>query len=1209
MSKIYIAGFIALLILLSWGVYRKVSRPDIVSRVEKNLERELRIHDDALSTIVNSEINRVWGARDLHCFAFEGGQLVAWSTNSFAADISWAGKQGERKFVKTLRGDFIATTTNVKGGFIVSVIPLVERYRITNKYLGPAWNTNVFGDARPILSGSPAGGAVPVSVHTSGGEAQPLFYVGLDVGGGRRDALSLVLISLAVALGIFLIGMQMWTLHTRKKYAHVMVVLVAGIGTVRMLMIAFNFPRDWVLTPVFDSTTFASSYFNPGIGDLFLNSLYVLSFTVYLFYCFSKSRMLKAVLKTEGIKRQLIAAIAITIALFGFLFPYLFYETIFHNSFITLDWTQSLNLDTVRVVAFVSALSGSVSAFLFCHVWLTLAVHLSRGALRFFAFTLLPGALLFYVYYYTQDHHYQITLVTGVAYAAVLYFTGWYRGLSIAPAVTYLYVIVAIAFLALQASFATRRFSEERSAVLQYRFGQSFLVERDELGEYLLQQASTAIGADPFIQTSISSPFSSRNSIRSKVKQVYLSNYFDRYDVQIHMFSPAGEPLDNQSRVEFGSYVQEYVNQVGTAGPHGIYFVNQSDARYDKQYVAVAPVARQGRALGYITLVLSLKKIVPQSVFPELLVDNRFAELFSSDQYSYAIFQGSDVVSSFGTYNYESDFDLAWLSAQSGLAGIEWEGKRHVIVEGEGERRAVITTNLYPNFYLASNLAFWIMLGVVVVTAGFSIHALVRFRSFRLNYATRIQIIVLLAFVIPLFVISAITLTWTSATAEQQLRQDFADRARRLAERVAPQMEAFLLAGNDDQRQLEDFLIESSRLSGVDASIYSRSGKLVATNQLQIFDNVIVSNLVNPAAFPKMMANNTSFIEEERIGKLSYNNAYHILRSPGSGESLGLLSIPFFDSGYSLERSRIDILANVMIALTIILLFFTALSLAATRWLTFPLRMITRSLSRTTLKEENKLLDWRSDDEIGLMVSEYNKMVLNLETSKLELARRQKESAWREMAQQVAHEIKNPLTPMKLALQQMESLVRSNELSREKAGQSLKNVLAQLEILNEIATSFSSFARMPAPLLEKLEILGLVDKVVALYAGHPSGNVTFKRPSDEIWIMGDQQLLSRVFSNLILNGLQSGQGRPVSVALAAERRDGHVVLSFTDTGAGIPAELRDKVFLPHFTTKQSGSGLGLAISRQGIEQSGGQIWYESGPGGTTFFVSLPVHNN
>ena len=605
---------------------------------------------------------------------------------------------------------------------------------------------------------------------------------------------------------------------------------------------------------------------------------------------------------------------------------------------------------------------------------------------------------------------------------------------------------------------------------------------------------------------------------------------------------------------------------------------------------------------------MSLKKIVPESVYPELLVDNRFAENFKAADYSYAIFQNDTLVSTFGSFNYETNFNRRLLQdIPEGPQGLAYSYHRHIRITGEQGYTAIITSRIYPMFYLASNIAFWSLLGIVFITATLLVGILINFRRVLvLNYATRIQLYVFLAFIIPLVAVSITTLYWTSLSAEEELKTEFSDKTRKLADQITPMLGQFL-SGQTDAEPLQAALVATSRLSGVDATIYSPNGYLLATNQVQIFDNLILSNLINPVAIGQIYTRENAFILEEAIGKLSYNNSYRLLRSESTGEVFGVLSIPFFNSGDSLDRSRVVILSNIQIVFMIIFILFTVLSFIITRWFTFPLRMITKSLSNTTLKQENKPLNWQSNDEIGWMVQEYNRMLANLEKSKIELARSQKESAWREMAQQVAHEIKNPLTPMKLTLQQLEMLMHSGSFPKEKAESAVKNLLVQLEILNEIATSFSSFARMPAPILNRTNIVRLVEKSVALYNNHPGGRVVLKPMPQTLFVMGDDQLLSRIFSNLMLNALQAGrEGDPVVVEVSIQVEGGNVIITFRDDGRGIDESLRDKVFMPHFTTKKSGSGLGLAISRQGIEQSGGSIWFETSSKGTTFFISLPA---
>ncbi|MFZ6002167.1 MAG: ATP-binding protein, partial [Bacteroidota bacterium] len=395
-------------------------------------------------------------------------------------------------------------------------------------------------------------------------------------------------------------------------------------------------------------------------------------------------------------------------------------------------------------------------------------------------------------------------------------------------------------------------------------------------------------------------------------------------------------------------------------------------------------------------------------------------------------------------------------------------------------------------------------------------------------------------------------------------------------------------------------------LASLDASIYTARGELLATSQPLIFDDQILSKRINPVALP-VTGTGTPSVVEEKLGKLEYKSTYYALRSPQTASVVGILGIPFFESNLSLEREQITILSNMSIIFAVTLILFTLFSFVAVRWLTFPLQMITRSLSNTSLKRTNRLLEWKSDDEIGMMVHEYNRMVLNLEQNKIDLARSQKENAWREMAQQVAHEIKNPLTPMKLTLQQMERSLLEDQLSKERATRSVDTLLAQLEILNDIATSFSTFAKMPAPNLVRVDLNQTLKQVVMLYANHPGGVVEFQ-PRSAVFIMGDEPLLSRIFSNLVLNALQSSQEvTAVSVHVRLEPLVNTVKVFVEDNGQGIDASLGDKIFMPHFTTKKSGSGLGLAIAKQGIEQCGGSITFRANaPKGTVFEVEFPL---
>ena len=1157
-------------------------------RMSEEILDNLRV--ELASALVEAESivedpSKIWTTTNHPFFLRKGNKVVAWSSNFYEPEALWFFESGKERYVSSLRGDFVVKAWGTPNNeTLLVVIPLIERFRITNRYLNTVYNPRIFPKLKTVTL-TKTGDLF--EVHFNSNELSPPVFV----------FWCSWIAAISFLTGSFLLVRQF---HQRKRYSLALWSLLGLLVVLRILMIAGSFPAAWIPLPSFDSAAFASSAINPTIFDLLLNSIIVLLFCGYLLYTYRRFLFFRSWMQFTPTKKFIAAAGCIAIAFFGFLFSFLFFESIFHDSSITLDWTQSLFFDGPRVVAFLSVIGGSVASFMFCHVWLNIAYRLIGNSKPFkFIGILAAGAVLFAAYYIPAGRDYLITLSVGSVYFVVLYFTRWTRGLRRTSYITFLYLIFAILAFGVQASLSNERFTNERTAEFQYRFGLNFLVERDVLGEYLLNEAAAHIAQDPFIQSGLSNQFVSRGTLRQKIRQVHLSSYFNRYDVRVHLYSPTGDPIDNLSRTDISAFIDRYKSGEGQNSYKGVFFVNRADAGTAKRYVAIVHVVRQGRTMGYIALELSLKKIVPESVFPELLVDNRFAENFKAADYSYAIFKNDTLVSTFGTFNYEANFTKEILSKiPEGSGGLNAFDFHHIKITGEPGYTAVISSKIYPSFFLASNVAFWSMLGVVLITIALLIGILINFRRFLvLNYATRIQLYVFLAFIIPLVAVSITTLYWTSQSAEEELKTEFSDKTRKIADQVTPILGQFL-SGQTDATPLQDALVATARLSGVDATVFSPNGYLLATNQVQIFDNLILSNLINPAAIGKIERKENGFILEENIGKLRYNDSYRLLRSESTGEVLGILSIPFFNSGDSLDRSRVVILSNILIVFIIIFLLFTVLSFVITRWFTFPLRMITRSLSNTTLKQENKPLNWQSNDEIGWMVQQYNRMLSNLEKNKIELARSQKESAWREMAQQVAHEIKNPLTPMKLTLQQLEMLMRNGEFPKERAEGAVKNLLTQLDILNEIATSFSSFARMPAPILNRLDVVKVVEKAVALYS-----KVKLKSPAQPLFVMGDDQLLSRIFSNLILNGLQSGDS--VSVEVTVIKKDDDVVITFRDNGRGIDEALRDKVFMPHFTTKKSGSGLGLAISRQGIEQSGGAIWFETSSDGTIFFISLP----
>jgi two-component system, NtrC family, nitrogen regulation sensor histidine kinase NtrY len=454
--------------------------------------------------------------------------------------------------------------------------------------------------------------------------------------------------------------------------------------------------------------------------------------------------------------------------------------------------------------------------------------------------------------------------------------------------------------------------------------------------------------------------------------------------------------------------------------------------------------------------------------------------------------------------------------------------------------------------------------------------------------------------------VSVTTLNLTSRTSQNQLNEEYLNKAESFSGQLSVQLEDYLNRDPQNVSSFENQLTDLAKLTKLDANVYSATGLLLATSQPQIFESSLVSSFINANALQKLNKGERVVVETERVGKLEYYVSYAALKAPLTGKMIGILGIPFFQSAYSMEKAQINIVANILNIFALIFIALVILSYFVSQWLTFPLKFITQSLQRTSLTKVNQPLKWKADDEIGLMVKEYNQMLFKLSESKAELEQTQRERTWREIAQQVAHEIKNPLTPMKLTLQQLQRSVNTNASSPEKTEKALSSLLTQVDTLDDIASSFSTFAKMPEPIMQKIELVALVKRIVLLHS--QSGELVFSSATKEAFVQGDEQLLGRTFSNIILNAIQSARpGHPQHLKIGVERKDANYVLTFQDNGKGIEPHVAERIFLSHFSTKKSGSGLGLAIAKQAIEQMHGKIWFETVVGqGTMFIIELPV---
>jgi two-component system, NtrC family, nitrogen regulation sensor histidine kinase NtrY len=305
-----------------------------------------------------------------------------------------------------------------------------------------------------------------------------------------------------------------------------------------------------------------------------------------------------------------------------------------------------------------------------------------------------------------------------------------------------------------------------------------------------------------------------------------------------------------------------------------------------------------------------------------------------------------------------------------------------------------------------------------------------------------------------------------------------------------------------------------------------------------------------------------------------------------------------------------DFLSELMQSYILLFLLASLAAYLLSTYITRSLQTIQERLQNVQFGQRNDPILWESQDEIGSLVNEYNRMLGELEISANKLAQQERESAWREMAKQVAHEIKNPLTPMKLRVQHLER-TRNDDPTHfdDKLKQFCVSMTEQIDTLTRIADEFSLFAKMPKPVLEKVDLFDLAQDVINLYLDNGRAEITF-RPFPECahYVLADKNHVIRALNNLIMNAIQAFPERTSGKIEVAIRPCGtSLFVRVSDNGPGIPAEQFRSIFSPNFTTKSTGTGLGLSMVKNMIESAGGKVWFRSRINrGASFYFSLPV---
>ena len=400
-------------------------------------------------------------------------------------------------------------------------------------------------------------------------------------------------------------------------------------------------------------------------------------------------------------------------------------------------------------------------------------------------------------------------------------------------------------------------------------------------------------------------------------------------------------------------------------------------------------------------------------------------------------------------------------------------------------------------------------------------------------------------------------------------------------------------------------IFEIADVQNVDFSIYELDGLLLNTTISDSVNSKIELNILNRLN----KSQNQSIIQMNIVNGIQYRSSYSFIYD-NKTNPIWILNLPYYDDDnlntYELD-SFIFILGGVYFFLLVIAILF---SYGISIYITRSLSEIGKKIQQTSLEKTNTKIQINArTKEVNILVESYNKMVEKLNDSVEKLSKSNKEQAWREMAKQVAHEIKNPLTPMRLSVQSFQkNFDKKNPKIEKKLDEFVKTLIQQIDTMSTIASAFSNFAEMPAQVGEKINIIETTRLALKIFK---EKHIIFTSEHKNIQVDIDRTQMVRIVTNLVKNAIEacSTLKKPIiEVEITAKKKN--VFIKIADNGLGIPKDLESKIFEPKFTTKTSGMGLGLGMVKNLVKSYNGSIDFQSTIGkGTIFTIKFPTNSS
>ena len=768
------------------------------------------------------------------------------------------------------------------------------------------------------------------------------------------------------------------------------------------------------------------------------------------------------------------------------------------------------------------------------------------------------------------------------------------------------YGVAAILIIAIATTYIYYKHNSKKENSEMAAMAEHLLVKRDTAFENAFQQFANEIKDDTSFQEIL---FAESNVLADVVlgysKEFLFDETMKDYQATLTICSPEEfidiQPEDTVANCD-DFFLEKLAKNSQKRVGDGLYFMdyNTLDPNYLSKIKILSADSLQQRTLYFEFY----KPIAPEGFgFPQLLQEKNSEKPYD---YSVASYRNNILVYKYGKYIYPNFLkDISTKDREFTYSN----GYKHFSITNGANGELIISTPRKGWSEITGPFAIF-FLGLLIPYL--FIYWLIRpkkqkpwkDRSFR----QRLQTVIFITLGVAFFAIGPVSVVYMRSLYNQKTMSAQFETTRTLALEMQNNINFKELVGNTSRETWSEIMQHYANTFFTDLNLYSLDGKLIATTRPEIYELTLQAPIMNAEGYQNMFRNKALYYtHKEQLGKGIYESAYLPI-TDAQGNTLAFLNTPYLSSETDLQKEIKSFMLtyiNIILVLLGVALIFV---IGITKKLTQPLTLIQNKLGDIKIDQKNEPIEWKRNDEIGALVKQYNQLIVELEKSAAELKRTTAESAWRDVARQVAHEIKNSLTPMRLSVQMLQRNIENGKATPEQTQRTANTLIEQIDALSDIASSFSRYAKLPENHPQPLDLAELVGNVVNLYDNKE--NIVFGFIYDrtkDYTFNGDKTNLNSAVGNLVKNATQAiGTKNDGKIEVRLEATEKTFVIAVKDNGKGIKEEDKGRIFLPNFTTKTGGSGVGLSLTYNIVQAAGGTIDFESTEGeGAEFVITLP----